>query len=77
MLDCALGTCLLNKALQDVRNNNEEVRGQRVALSQAPFALDPGARNTVKQNGGFPRAQNLLNPAAPTAVKTPAIQNGV
>jgi hypothetical protein len=39
-----------DKALKDIRNNNEEIRGERIALPEAVAASNPVARHPVKEH---------------------------
>lgn len=44
---------VLEKTTEDISNNDEEVRGQGVALAEAVMAVDPMPRDAIEENGGF------------------------
>jgi hypothetical protein len=55
----------MEKASKDVSNDNKEVRGKSVTLTQATPAVDPSTGVAIHEDGSFARAQRSLNPVTP------------
>jgi hypothetical protein len=55
----------MEKASKDINNDNKEVRGERVTLTQATLAVDPSTGVAIHEDGSFARAQKGLNPVTP------------
>jgi hypothetical protein len=56
---------LLKETLKHISDNNKEVGGEGIALSQTVSASDPFAWLTIEEDGGFSSLQKLLDPLAP------------
>ena len=61
--------------MKDIRNHNEKVRREGVTLAKTVLAADPGARNTVKDDGGVTSLKNIEHPGAPSLVETASAEN--
>jgi hypothetical protein len=66
---------LLKETLKHVSDNNKEVGGEGIALSQTVAASDPFASHTIEEDGGFPSLQKLLDPFAPIWREATTSQN--
>ena len=65
MADQTIGGSLLQQALLDVCNADEEVRGDGVALPESTTALKPATRDAVQEDGCLACAKGAGNPVAP------------
>ena len=73
MADQTIGGSLLQQALQDVCNADEEVRGDGVALPESTTALKPATRDAVQEDGCLACAKgagNLVTPQVTKATST-------
>jgi hypothetical protein len=64
-----------DKALENVSDNDKEVRGEGIALPEAISAADPVSRDTVQEDGGVASVENLGHPPAPSLVKTTSFKD--
>jgi hypothetical protein len=60
---------------ENVSDNDEKVRGEGVALSEAVTAMDPVTGDTVKKDGGVAGGENLGHPVAPPLIETPSFKD--
>ena len=70
MTDVAIGGRFLEESLQDIGDDNKEVRGNRVALMKALAALEPAPRHTIEKDGRRARSERVGNPGAPPVTET-------
>lgn len=66
---------VLEKTTEDISNNDEEVRGQGVALAEAVTAVDPMPRDAIEENRGFAGIKEIQHPITPIIRKTSAVKN--
>lgn len=57
--------------MQDVSNEDEKVRGERVALSKAVFAIDPSSRHSIEHDRSFAGGKEGGYPLDPFQGETP------
>ena len=63
VMDRGVG-CFEDKLLEQVCYDQEEIGGDGIALTQAIFAVNPVAWDTIQKNGGFACGKDVLDPAA-------------
>lgn len=56
---------LLQEAFDNVSNNDEQVRGESVTLTEAVATGDLVTLDTIKEDGGFASAKKVKDPMAP------------
>jgi hypothetical protein len=66
---------VLEKMIEDISNNDEEVRGQGVALAEAVMVVDRTPRDVIGENGGFAGIKEIQHPITPIIRKTSAVKN--
>lgn len=66
---------VLEKMTEDISNNDEEVRGQGVALAEVVTAVDPMPRDTIEENGGFAGIKEIQHPITPIIRKNSIVKN--
>jgi hypothetical protein len=54
MTDVAIVGLFLEESLQDIGDDNKEVRGNRVALTKASVALEPAPRHAMRRMDVLP-----------------------
>ena len=62
--------------LENVGDDDEEVGGQGITLSEAVPATDPVAGHPVKDDSSVPSVEEVTHPAAPPSIKTPGLEDG-
>ena len=77
MTDVAIGRRFLEESLQDIGDDNKEVRGNRVALMKALAALEPAPRHTIEKDGRRARSKCVGNPGAPPVTETPRAKDEI
>jgi hypothetical protein len=65
-----------DKALKDIRNDDEEIGGKGVALPKPVAAPNPVPGHAIEKDGSVPRGEDALHPSAPTIVKAPGPEDG-
>ena len=77
MTDVAVGGRFLEESLQDIGDDNKEVRGNRVAITKASAALEPAPRHASEKDGRLARSERVGNPGAPPVTETPRAKDEI
>lgn len=56
---------LIQEPLQNIGNNDEEVWGDGIPLSEAAVASEPTARNSIQEDGSLAHVERASDPGAP------------
>jgi len=59
-----------DEAQEHIRDDDEEVRGERVALAESTATSDPAAGNTVQGDSRFATREDRGDPVLPPIIKT-------
>lgn len=60
---------LLDEPLQDIGNNNKQIQGDRVALTEDTTTRNPVPGNTIQHDSSARSGQDSVNPSAPMIIK--------
>jgi len=66
-----------NEFLEDIRNDNEKIRGERVPLPKSAATGEPTAGHSIQKNCSFAAREDTGNPSPPAIIKSPGMKNGV
>jgi hypothetical protein len=66
---------MVDKPLQDIGNNDEEIGGERVTLPKTITATNPVAGHPIEEDSSVTGGKDTLNPTAPPGVKPPGPEN--
>ena len=70
MLQVAPAGGTADEAQEHVRDDDEEVRGERVVLAESMTTSDPAAGNTVQGDSRFATREDRGDPVSPPIIKT-------
>lgn len=56
---------LVQQPFQNISNNYEQIRGERISLAQAVAAADPSTGDAIKQDRRFAETKEIQNPVTP------------
>jgi hypothetical protein len=67
---------LMDEALQDISDNDEQIGREGVPLSQPIFTMDPRIGNSVENNRSVTSVQNASHPMAPVLIEPSSTEDG-
>ena len=66
---------VLKKAMKNVSNNDEKIRGQGITLTEVISVVDPTAREAILKDRSFASVKEVKNPITPFVRETSAAKN--